>query len=216
MWILIGSLYSHSTNHLAFATPSPIPLSVKAVLLLCFLIFLWHESNYSWLCMSVGCESRDSSNCRQKIFRKMLTWTLHGCFPSWYYSLRLYYINCVHSIHTVLCIISKQEVIDWRVVSRALQILCYFNDLLLRADVFLYIHTHTQLSPYNNVTCRYVFSVDHLTLDKHLASSFLGKAMFPTPVFPELCVVPCVGLRSPGLFLNSLSWSLVLSLSAHV
>lgn len=46
----------------------------------------------------------------------------------------------------------------------------------------------------------YIFSASYLALDNQLVRSPLGKTPSPTLTFPQLPIVPCVRLRSRGLF----------------
>lgn len=61
------------------------------------------------------------------------------------------------------------------------------------------IPKYNLLSLYN-VNCLYVFKDDHLALDNQRVCLSLGRTNSHAPIFTQVPVIFCIGLRPPGLF----------------
>lgn len=66
--------------------------------------------------------------------------------------------------------------------------------------MYLHVHIFLNTSYYHcNVACVYVFTADHLALDKPLVHCSLGKFTASTLSFLQLLIALCVGINPHGL-----------------
>lgn len=106
---------------------------------------------------------------------------------------------------------SKASHIPLPVLHQICVLLFNCNCTHVRLCLYSFTHKFFLLSLYI-VICMYVFSTDHLTMNNQLVCSSLARTTCHVPSFPQLPVVPCVGLRLHGLSLCSLECLLVSSL----